>query len=369
MLEGFNPPYENETWYSALARYAHRTKLRRSIIKRKIGSSDSSMLRLDFPRGLCTMEQQLHPALGLSAERILQDHTVLPVYLPFLDDKARERLLSAVHVRAGSAIYPDSLRVKWKAFRYCPLCVEEDRRRYGEAYWHREHQLNWVGVCGHHWVFLESYLERTWPHCFHEGFVIAQKAIRPTGKVREVNLLNPQHRLCVDIAKDMGWLLSYRGASLALETLNQRYRWFAARRRLTTYEDTLAGDPWIAKLDDFFESYANALMEEAEEQGNDHCNPHIELCRNSKHPGYHLLIARYFKQTIQSIARLSEVPQLFGKGPWPCWNTKASHYGELVITECTIKQASKKDSQIGTFVCSCGFSYSRSGHDRSLAAS
>lgn len=34
--------------------------------------------------------------------------------------------------------------------RYCPLCIAEDRKQYGEAYWHRKHQLRNVNICTRH---------------------------------------------------------------------------------------------------------------------------------------------------------------------------------------------------------------------------
>lgn len=40
--------------------------------------------------------------------------------------------------------------------RYCPLCVQEDRERFGEAYWHRKHQIRGVHVCVRHACRLRS---------------------------------------------------------------------------------------------------------------------------------------------------------------------------------------------------------------------
>jgi hypothetical protein len=34
--------------------------------------------------------------------------------------------------------------------KYCPLCVNEDRENYGEAYWHRTHQIRNMKVCPKH---------------------------------------------------------------------------------------------------------------------------------------------------------------------------------------------------------------------------
>ena len=34
--------------------------------------------------------------------------------------------------------------------RYCPLCVKEEREKYGETYWHRKHQIRNMNVCARH---------------------------------------------------------------------------------------------------------------------------------------------------------------------------------------------------------------------------
>ena len=40
--------------------------------------------------------------------------------------------------------------------KYCPLCVQEDRDKYGEAYWHRKHQIRNMLVCPKHHSYLEE---------------------------------------------------------------------------------------------------------------------------------------------------------------------------------------------------------------------
>ena len=40
--------------------------------------------------------------------------------------------------------------------KYCPLCVKEDKKCYGETYWHRKHQIRGVTVCYKHGCMLEN---------------------------------------------------------------------------------------------------------------------------------------------------------------------------------------------------------------------
>ena len=41
-----------------------------------------------------------------------------------------------------------------KFLKFCPLCLEEDRNKYGEAYWHRHHQIPGILVCLKHEIAL-----------------------------------------------------------------------------------------------------------------------------------------------------------------------------------------------------------------------
>lgn len=43
-----------------------------------------------------------------------------------------------------------------KYMRYCPLCAAIDRKKYGETYWHRKHQLPGVEICLEHRCRLED---------------------------------------------------------------------------------------------------------------------------------------------------------------------------------------------------------------------
>jgi hypothetical protein len=51
---------------------------------------------------------------------------------------------------------PDNKQGQLRYLRYCPVCVSENRRKYGEAYWQRSHQLIGVDVCPIHGCYLEE---------------------------------------------------------------------------------------------------------------------------------------------------------------------------------------------------------------------
>lgn len=59
--------------------------------------------------------------------------------------------------------------------------------------------------------------------------------------------------------------------------------------------------------------------------------------------------------------------QPFGAGPWPCLNSASEHLGQRLITtvEVSMTRRRRKRAPLGTFRCTCGFSYSRVGPDKS----
>src|SRR5260370_16965672 len=59
----------------------------------------------------------------------------------------------AIHMRAGLMASHVSLP-QW--LRFCSRCVEEDRRRFGECYWHRIHQVPGVEICPLHKVWVRN---------------------------------------------------------------------------------------------------------------------------------------------------------------------------------------------------------------------
>ena len=40
--------------------------------------------------------------------------------------------------------------------KYCPMCVEEDKKKYGERYFHVEHQFDKIKICPHHCCKLKN---------------------------------------------------------------------------------------------------------------------------------------------------------------------------------------------------------------------
>jgi hypothetical protein len=89
---------------------------------------------------------------GLDYKTLLYEHTILPFALCFLNKSSFDYILDVVNDNGQEEkslyIYKNNLIHRY--LRYCSLCVGDDRVNYGEAYWHRKHQLNGLEMCDKH---------------------------------------------------------------------------------------------------------------------------------------------------------------------------------------------------------------------------
>ncbi|MDC3424331.1 TnsD family Tn7-like transposition protein [Aquibacillus sp. 3ASR75-11] len=82
-------------------------------------------------------------------------------------------------------------------------------------------------------------------------------------------------------------------------------------------------------------------------------------------PIRHLLFISFLGEKVDSFYQFaSESYQPFGKGPYLCLNAAAEHYFNPVIPTVKVTICTDTRRPVGTFTCSCGFSYSRRGPDQ-----
>lgn len=85
--------------------------------------------------------------------QLVLEHTMFPQYARFIEcPKKKNAIYHLEHDFCDAhhlfAILP---RSEGDCFlKYCPLCAAEERNLYGEAYWHRKHQIRNMNVCTRH---------------------------------------------------------------------------------------------------------------------------------------------------------------------------------------------------------------------------
>lgn len=158
MIAYFPEIYPDELLYSQLARYmAHTGYLAyiyaaEDLFSNKATRPDIEFLNQYTKDALCMITKDL------PLKTVIAKHTMFPYYGRFLPVNRRlKALLSLVSMRND---YKDNLSIPARKdaiprkIRYCPLCVNEDRKRFGETYWHRTHQMVGVNICHIHNCYL-----------------------------------------------------------------------------------------------------------------------------------------------------------------------------------------------------------------------
>lgn len=156
MISYFPQIYPDELLYSQLARYYDKSGYMAYIF----AAEDLFANRWVRP-DIEFLNSYTQDAYGVITKNmplyeVIMKHTMFPYYGRLLGKKRRNKAFSAlVNMQGG---YRNLLAIpktnKARYLRYCPLCVSEDRQKYGETYWHRIHQMIGVDSCLIHFCSL-----------------------------------------------------------------------------------------------------------------------------------------------------------------------------------------------------------------------
>ena len=140
MIGFFPDPYPDELLYSVCARYSERIGAPNSSrTMQELLGYWGAKATIDLPRHLNYLVSVLPLGHRYTSERLINNHTLLPFYAPFLPlervNSIRENMKGSnkrgIHQTSG--VSPSSIRSpSW--LRFCPMCVEEDRKQFGETY-------------------------------------------------------------------------------------------------------------------------------------------------------------------------------------------------------------------------------------------
>lgn len=149
--------YPDELVYSWFCRYyahsgyiTYKSALEDILYKRHNNPSKEFLGRLS-PQMLQAIQSRYN------IEDLIKNHTMLPQYARFISIEEKEKAIYHIGYDFCDAHHLFAIlpRHECDAFlKYCPLCVSEDRRKYGETYWHRTHQLRNIQVCHKHGCLL-----------------------------------------------------------------------------------------------------------------------------------------------------------------------------------------------------------------------
>ena len=373
MLSFFPLPYPDELLYSLLARYQIRsgdTSPKR--IQQELFSSSTVIAVADLPSHLNALVAKLPSDFGWSAEHFIQNHTLFPYYQPFLSRDRAHRIQASmkadnggnIHTRAG--IMASSVKTP-QFLRFCPDCLQDDLSQYGESYWHRLHQIPGVLLCPAHGQPLQDSLIPVNGMNRHEYFP-ANSENCPISPVNTSYSATTVEKL-VGIAQNAAWLLEHDLGGRDLSWFREKYQTLLIERGLAT----ASGRVHQNQLHDAFLFYYGREVLAVLDSSIDHQNGDSWLSAMARaprkvfHPLRHLLMIDFLTDSIEEFFHAEQRYAPFGEAPWLCLNAAAQHYQQPVITDLSISYSNDLKKPVGTFRCSCGMVYSRSGPEESEA--
>lgn len=149
--------YPDELVYSWFCRYfvhsgyfSHKMVLQ-DILYKKCNNPSKEFIGHLNPEMEQTIKQ-LYPI-----DELIIQHTMYPQYARFIP--LEQKKLALYHIGYDFCDVHHLFTVLPRTgaeqnLRYCPLCMKEDRDIYGEAYWHRKHQIRNMYICPKHGCML-----------------------------------------------------------------------------------------------------------------------------------------------------------------------------------------------------------------------
>lgn len=158
MITYFPEVYPDELLYSQLARcyvkagYPAYIYMAEDFFQDKKVRPDIEFINTLTPAALQIITKKK------TIEDIVLKHTMFPYYGRFISKERRNKAYQALMGMQGNYnnLLPKVKNCQDRFLRYCPMCVTEDRDKFGETYWHRKHQIVGINLCPIHKCYLKN---------------------------------------------------------------------------------------------------------------------------------------------------------------------------------------------------------------------
>ncbi|WP_235846996.1 TnsD family Tn7-like transposition protein [Neobacillus soli] len=357
-------PYPDELFYSVISRYHNwsRNRLRDESMEKLFGKKNFSPLA-GFPSRLSILASRINDDM-ITPIYLVNHTTFFPLFRPFIQNERANRLetLMSNNVQSNQIQTTMGHIEKRKKYLYfCPKCFDEDKVGFGEAYWHRTHQVFGVNVCPKHNVWL---IESTIKHSTEKLVPLSRKIV---DKGKDVFNSKPNKHLYYLISTGVHWILNNHPPTLDLEDIKSHYKTILQETNFMNYQEKIRFKELIPKIIEFFgEEFLMDMESNLDpKQRSSWIRGIFKKHVKPVHPIKHLILISFLKYTPKDYFELRPTSfKPFGEGPWLCLNPAAQHYLQPVIRDCRIKGNEKTGKPGGIFHCSCGFIYTRNGPDK-----
>lgn len=154
MIHFFPMPYPDESIYSIFSRYNILTGNNNyQITVNELVGSSFKRITPYYSNNLQFLCDQLPENTVYTTQYFIENHTILPFFKSFVPDERFERAINSNEANILQRIGYTPLFDTDSIF-YCPHCIKEDKKIYGEAYIHRSHQIDGNFICWKHKTFL-----------------------------------------------------------------------------------------------------------------------------------------------------------------------------------------------------------------------
>lgn len=368
MIHFFTDPYKDELIYSAIARYHYYTgNIDLMDTLEELFGKRSIIPSLEIGSNLDSLAKNLGTVY--TSDYIVKLHTIYPFYSPFLPKARQMELIEGIKYKDGNGVYARigilaGSICKKNGIYYCPCCAKKEIEKYGEAYIHREHQLQGVYICPSDGEELKRYsIDKS--NSSRVEFIRLDKRLLDLRSIREID--NIHYDKLYKLSQDAYYLLQNDLCQVAKENLLEKYKNLLYERDLATSSKRIRQKELYEEFIGFYGKAFLKLMD-SDIDYNDEYNWLRVITRDLKravHPIRHLLLINFLNPEIAIFfedINLQFIP--FSQGPWPCLNKAAEHYKKMVVKDLKITEDYKTRVPVGTFTCECGFVYSRKGPDK-----
>ena len=151
--------YPDELVYSWFSRYAiYSGFVTNSQVLQALYCKEADRTRKEFIGNINIQTRECIKKI-CSMEQLVLNHTMYPQYARYITlGQKKDTLYKLCYGNYDVChLFTITPRTNTEQYlKYCPICAMEDRRTYGEAYWHRKHQIRNMMICSKHRCKLEN---------------------------------------------------------------------------------------------------------------------------------------------------------------------------------------------------------------------
>lgn len=369
MLYFFTDPYQDEAMFSILDRYnRYSGNMSSRRTQEELFGQRTTNQSSNFPSYLSYFSKQFTNDSIYSPEYFINNHTIFPIYRPFLSNQRANQLVTdmeedraaSIHMRIGEMA---GGICKDYGLRVCLKCMIEDKKNYGESYIHRIHQVPGNQICNKHSEVLRKIILPKYLGKFQLVNFISCKIETENKVVNDKNYRYFKH-LSIDISR----LFEETSNNLNIEVVVKKYKVMLMKKGYASISGIVN---WSKVENDLLDTYPSDFLNKLEsniiEEKRYKWIKEIMNIKKLVHPIRHLVFIRFIFGSVDKFLLFNELEyRPFGEGPWPCLNPVASHYKKEVITDIELSKRSTAIAPLGIFKCSCGYAYTRLGPDKNV---